>query len=223
MSKILTPQIPGIEFSKEKQNPTLDSDACIYELSFYKDLEYLSVLENLNAFVADVENLCRKSKYYSRYVKYIKEDIGLKCCQVLSNIEIHEDSNITIEMHHGPILTLYDYVVIVVDYLLAKGDNKITAFKVADIVMREHYENNIQVVMLSKTAHEAVDEGLFINVKQGFGNVGAFLEKYKEGLSRDQIKKINAYIAMSEEYGSFDNGLLDVKDNIISWSNEDII
>lgn len=215
--------LPGIEFSKTKRNPTLASDDAIFELSFYKDAEYFSILENLNEFIKATENIIRKSKYYSRYVKYIKEDIGLKQCQVLSNLEIDEESKITLEMHHGPILTLYDYVLIVIDCLLEENHKKITTFLVADIVMREHYNNNIQVVMLTKTVHEAVDEGLFLNYKQGFGNINEFLKKYRKGLSKDQIFKINSYVELCDSYNSFDNLLLELKDTVRNWSKENII
>lgn len=215
--------IPGIKFSKEKRNPTIDSDACLFELPFYKDAEYFALLENLNKFIKGVEDLCRKSKYYSRYVKYIKEDIGLKTCQVLSNIDIRDDSDVTIEMHHGPMLTLYDYCLVVIDYLLATEYPKITTFAVADIIMREHYANNIQVVMLSKTAHEAVDEGLFINYKQGYGNIAKFIEKYRKGLSKELVEKINTYLDMCEKYGSYDNMIFDVKNSIKSWAIEELL
>jgi hypothetical protein len=215
--------IPGINFKGKKKNPRLDAESSIFELTFYKDREYFSVMENLNNFVKSVEALCRKSKYYKRYVKFIKEDVQLDCCQVLSNVEVNEDSGISLEMHHGPILTLYDYCVIIIDTLLAKEYDQITTFRVADIIMREHYMNNIQVVMLTKTVHEAVDEGLFLNYKQGFGNLGLFLKKYKDGISKDQIFKINAYIRMCEDYNSFDNMLLALKDRVKEWSQENII
>lgn len=215
--------IPGISFKNKKKNPKLDSESSMFELAFYKDREYFSVMENLNAFVKSVEAMCRRSKYYKRYVKFIKEDVQLDNCQVLSNIEINENSDITLEMHHGPILTLYDYCVIIIDTLLSKDYDNITTFRVADIIMREHYMNNIQVVMLSKTVHEAVDEGLFLNYKQGFGNLGLFLKKYKDGISKDQIFKINAYIRMCEEYNSFDNMLLSLKERVREWSQENII
>lgn len=214
--------LPNIKYKKIKKNPTIDSDNALYELPFYKDAEYFSNLENFVSFVKSVENLVRTSTYYSRYIKYLKEDLGLNYCQVLSNIKnVDGEESVEIEMHHGPILTLFDYVCIMVDYMLAH-DKKITSYRVADKILDEHFENHIQVVMLSKTVHQEVHDGnIFINTRQAFGDLNAFLEKYHDGLSDDLIRKINTYINTSENYDSFDKGVLELKENIKNWSRED--
>ncbi len=130
-----------------------------------------------------------------------------------------EEGKLSIEMHHGPILTLFDYVSIVVDHLLEEG-KMFTTFHVAKIVLEEHFNNNVQVVMLSKTAHETYHaENIFINFKQGFGDLNAFLTKYHKGLQNEQIMKINRFIEMSKKYDSFDRDLLTLKQNILHWSN----
>lgn len=111
--------IPNIEFKKPSKNPTIDSETSLYMIPFYKDAEYFSNLDNFVSFVKAVESMVRSSKFYKRYIKYLKDDMGLNFCQVLSNVRQEEDDNILdIEMHHGPILTLFDYVSIVVDHLL---------------------------------------------------------------------------------------------------------
>jgi hypothetical protein len=107
----------------------------------------------------------------------------------------------------------------VVDWLLY-FDKKINTFIVSDIILQEHFNNNIQGVMLSKTVHEEVHtNNIFINLHQAFGDLTTFLKKYKEGLHDEQISKINQYILISEKYDSFDNHVLDLKDNIKKWSN----
>jgi len=213
--------LPNIEYKKPSKNPTIDSDTSLYVIPFYKDEEYFANLDNFVSFVKSTEQLIRTSKFYSRYIKYLKEDIGLNFCQVMSNIKTEEETdNVKIEMHHGPILTLFDYVSIVVDYMLYYGE-KITTYKVADIILEEHFNNNIQVVMLSETAHELVHENdIFINYKQGFGNLGTFLKKYREGISDDQISKINKYIQLCAQYDSFDKHVLDLRKNIKKWTSD---
>lgn len=216
--------LPDIEFSKKKSYPEIDSDNSLFSLPFYKDAEYFSNLDNYVYFIKAVEKMVRRSNYYSRYIKYLREEIGLTFCQVLSNIDTkdsgeNDKNKVTIEMHHGPILTLFDYVAIVVDYLLEVGQ-PITTFRVAKIVLEEHYNNNVQVVMLSKTVHQVVHaENIFINYKQGFGNLNAFLTKYYKGLQNEQIMKINKYIETSKKYDSFDRDLLSLKSNLLNWSN----
>lgn len=213
--------LPNIEYKKPSKNPTIDSDTSLYVIPFYKDEEYFANLDNFVSFVKSTEQLIRTSKFYSRYIKYLKEDIGLNFCQVMSNIKTEEETdNVKIEMHHGPILTLFDYVSIVVDYMLYYGE-KITTYKVADIILEEHFNNNIQVVMLSETAHELVHENdIFINYKQGFGDLGTFLKKYREGISDDQISKINKYIQLCAQYDSFDKHVLDLRKNIKKWTSD---
>lgn len=210
--------IPNIEFSKPNKNPTIDSESSNYMLPFFKDTEYFTNLDNFVFFVKAVEKMVRSSKYYSRYVKYIKEDIGLNYCQVLSNIKVEEEDNTELEMHHGPILTLFDYVAIMLDHMLY-NNKKISTFRLADKILQEHYDNHVQVVMISKTVHEEVHNGnIFLNAKQAFGDINAFLSKYKDGISEDQKRKINRYIALCEEHDSFDKHTLQLKDNIKNWA-----
>lgn len=213
------PKIPDIEFSRKKRHPEIDSSNSMFSLPFYKDAEYFSNFDNYVFFIKSVEKLVRRSQYYSRYIKYLRDEIGLTFCQVLSNISNENGEKITIEMHHGPILTLFDYVAIILDHLIEEGE-RITTFKVAKIVLEEHYNNNVQVVMLSKTVHQAVHaENIFINYKQGFGDLNTFLKKYHKGLQNEQIMKINRYIETSKKYDSFDRDLLALKQNILHWSN----
>lgn len=210
--------IPNIEFSKPNKNPTIDSESSNYMLPFFKDTEYFTNLDNFVFFVKAVEKMVRSSQYYSRYVKYIKEDIGLNYCQVLSNIKVEEEDNTELEMHHGPILTLFDYVAIMLDHMLY-NNKKISTFRLADKILQEHYDNHVQVVMISKTVHEEVHNGnIFLNAKQAFGDINAFLSKYKDGISEDQKRKINRYIALCEEHDSFDKHTLQLKDNIKNWA-----
>ncbi len=123
-------------------------------------------------------------------------------------------------MHHGPILTLFDCVAIVLEYLLYKKE-KITTFSVANIIIEEHFNYNIQTVMLCKTVHEQVHENnVFLNMKQGFGNLNRFLEKYKEGVQPEQIYKINKYIELSHQYDSFDKDVLKLNKNVTKWSKD---
>lgn len=221
-------QLPNIDFSKPVKNPTIDAETSDYELPFYKTRDYFGSLDNYVNFIKACEKFIRSSNYYSRYVKYIKEEVGLSCCQVLSNIQDdysdddgpHSKGKGMVEMHHGPILTLFDYVQIVVDWMLFRG-MKINTFQVADIVLQEHYDNNVQIVMLSKTVHEQADDNnIFINISQAFGNLNRFLSKYFDGLQADQIQKINDYIKKSEQFDSFDNNLLTLEGAVKRWKRE---
>lgn len=211
--------LPNIDFKKSKRNPTVDAETSMFELPFYKDIDYFANLDNFVNFVKSVERQVRTSRHYSRYIAYLKEEMGLTYCQVLSNIE---DEYASIEMHHGPIFSLFDYAAIITDHMLANNE-KITSFAVADRLLEEHYKNNIQVVMLSKTVHEQVHENtVFINLKQGFGDIEAFFKKYRKGIQPEQVVKINQYIRKCEEHDSGDNGALDLRDKLKKWAYQEV-
>ena len=211
--------LPNIDYKKVNSFPTIDSDTSLYTLPFYKDSDYFVNLDNFVGFVKATEQLVRTSKYYSRYIAYIKNDIGLNFCQVLSNIkQDDEESKVDIEMHHGPILTLFDYITILIDWSIY-NNKKITTFSLANRMLEEHFNNNVQVVMLSKTVHEEVhDNNVFLNTKHAFGDLNKFLSKYRDGVSTEQIEKINKYISLCEKYDSFDKGTLTLRENIKKWS-----
>ena len=210
--------LSNIDYKKKKTNPTLDSDTSLYRLPFFKDEEFFSNIDNYIGFIKSVENQVRTAKHYARYIKYIKEDVGLDFCQVLSNVRALEEDSTEIEMHHGPIFTLFDYASVITFHMLAHG-KKVTTFSVANTLLQEHFDNHVQIVMLSKTVHEEVHNGeIFINTRQAFGDINAFFSKYRDGISNDMVQKINRHIEMSEKYDSFDNGALKLSDSIKSWA-----
>lgn len=212
----------GILYRKERNNPIMDSYDAPYEMPFNKDGEYLSNLENFLSFVNSVKKMVRKSKYYRNYVRHIKFDIGLNRCQVLSNIEeIDGEKEGLLEMHHGPILNLADIISIITDDFLSRGI-AVNTFMVAKEVIKAHYEDMVQVVMLTETVHEAVEQfgGVFLSNKQAYGDLNAFLKKYRRGLQQDQIEKINRYIETSKKYDTFDRDLFKLEKNIKQWSDD---
>lgn len=214
--------VPGINVKKQKRNPTLDSDNSIYEMPFYKEPDYFFNLENYTFYIKEIERAVRRSKEYKRYVAHIKKDIGLNFCQVKGNIVEDEETGKlpVLEMHHGPILTLFDCIAIVLEWSMVKGEN-ISTLSIADRIIQEHYDHHIQTVMLCETVHQEVHEfNIFLNMAMGFGDINAFLEKYKEGLLPEQIVKINRYIELSKKYDSFDKDVMKVNDTVTKWSKE---
>lgn len=213
-------KIPGIEVNKPNTNPTIDSDESYYEIPFYKDADYMFSLENEVAFIKAVERMVRTSKYYSRYIAHLKVDLGLNFCQVKGNISEDEDAGVKdlIEMHHGPIFTLFDVASIILNYMLIKG-MKITTFSVANRVIEEHFKHRVQTVMLCETVHQLVhDNKVFLNYRQGFGDLYSFLEIYYEGLDEIMVNKIIDYIDKCKKYDSSDFGNLDVI--VTRWKTE---
>ena len=75
--------------------------------------------------------------------------------------------------------------------------------------------------MLSNTVHEEVHaNNIFINMKQAFGNINKFIDKYHNGLHEEQIDKINEYIELSMKYDSTDNNVLRLNETVKKWTKE---
>lgn len=212
--------IINIESIKSKNNISIKNKEGYFDLQlyledsiFYNDTEY-------NKFIKATEKLIRNSDAYSEYIAILKGNYGLNYCMFLGNVGL-TDEKVTVEMHHGPILNLFEIVSIVTNSCLARKE-KITTFRIADIVLREHFKHNIQVIMLSKTVHEAVHAGkIFIHPSQAIGNIQNFLDDYSDGLTEDMIAGINKYIEISEKNKySTDNGVLKTN-GVKEWKKDD--
>lgn len=226
MAKSKPENMHGVIFdSDEELGPVVDSDNSLFYLLFYKNEEYFSVYENEITFYKGVESLVRKHPFYSKYIKYLIDVVGIKTCQVLSNIEVNENAKkqrVTIEMHHGPILTLFDIVQIICNWLRENDDEFITTFKVAKIIMEEHRLNEVRTVLVSKSVHQQIHEGnVHLNYNQGFGDTQTFLEKYADGVSPEIRAKINNYIEWSMENDSTDNDVFKLAETMKQWGNND--
>lgn len=177
-------------------------------ISLYKDIEYFSDDVTYTSFIKACEKLVRKSDDYNWFLSQIKNTYGLDFCQACSKLT---GKDVTIEMHHGPIFTLYDIVEVVLQKFIKRG-YKINTMRVADVVLQEHFDLNVQIVMLAVTFHEAVhNKDIFLNLKQGFGDSAAFIEKYASYLEDNQKYKIYNYINLCKGNDSFDKGILDVE------------
>ena len=158
-------------------------------------------------FIKGTEALIRKSKEYSAYIAYLKTKVGLRSCALFHNID---DTVAPIEMHHGPIFTLFDIVSIILNDFL-RQNKKIDSCRITDAVLDEHFDLRVQVVMLATTNHEAAhNRDLFLHVNQGIGDITSFIDMYKDSLDDIHKYKIWNYINMCKNNPSFDRGYLDV-------------
>lgn len=214
----------GVIFSEtEKEQPMIDSNNSTYYIPFYKNDDYFGTYDNYVGFIKQCESLVRKHTFYKTYISYLVNVVGMKTCQVLPNIEISEGGKggVTIEMHHGPILTLFDTCEIVLNHLRASGCQNITTFKVANIVLEEHRLNNVRVMLLTKSVHQKVHEdSIMLNYKMGFGNTAEFLRKYADGIDKSMRNNINKYIEWSMANDSYDNDVLDISVDMAKYEND---
>ena len=204
-------EIPGIEYIMDKTNPIVDSMNSFYEIPFFKPEDYFSNIMTRNNFIKGVEKLVRTSDRYSKYKNYLLHEVKLNHCEVLKDVT---EDDCDIELHHGPVLTLYDYCDIILEFFIMKGW-KITSFAIADRVLTEHEQNRVQIVMLSTTMHEqAHARGIFINLKQAWGDINSFINKYGQAFNDDCKERFNRYIDRSMMSDSNDYGILELNERI---------
>ena len=79
-------------------------------------------------------------------------------------------------------------------------------------------KNRVQVVMVSSTVHEEIHNGdIFINYKQAYGDLPAFIKKYKIAMSDEYKDQLNRYIDRSLLYDSNDFGVLELNKEL--WNH----
>ena len=200
--------LPDILYNSVYKNKEVDSNNALYKLEFYKSTRYFENYDCYQKFLHAVENSVRTDDRYKNYISYLKKNVKLDKCQVYKNVT---DEDATIEMHHGPVFTLFDICAIVLEYFIYK-QWEINTFIIADAVLEEHEKNRVQVVMVSSTVHEQIHNGdIFINIHQAWGDLNAFVKKYECVLdTNDYIKQLNNYIDRSLLYDSTDFSVLDL-------------
>lgn len=202
-----------------KGKPKLKVDGFI--CSLFQTNKTLKELELYNKFIKSTERLVRTSKEYRKYKDYLINDIGLNYCQVFPNINLETSPNVTLEMHHGPILTLFDCCAIIADHMIY-NEEELTSIILYEKVLEEHHLNNIQIVMLCDLAHKLVHSNqVYLNPKQGWGNIDNFLKKYKDGITDKRELLINRNIEIASKYHSNDRDDILKVDKIIRWDNRE--
>lgn len=214
--------VPGIETYQENANPVLASPNSSYTISFYQTRDTLMDIDTYRNFLKNCEARFRHSVTYNNYKAHLI-DIGLNRCQVHGYIT-SDMEGVSLEMHHA-ILTLFDICLLISEHKL-NTIGYITTFDIVEALKEEHKENNIALVMLSKTPHQVYHSdpsNFYIHPKMCFGNWPRLIEKYKLGLTQDVAFKLLYYLKKAiETNDTTDNGLLDLREKIKEWSGYDV-
>jgi hypothetical protein len=167
-------------------------------LPYFRQEINLSDEKERTHFIKRIEKIVRVSPEYGMFIAHMKEDVpGMKNCAKFSNIT---DDNVPIEIHHGPIFTLFDICEIVLIHFLKSNEKKISTFLIAKEVLEDHRNHLIQVVPLSEMVHAAVHPKKpnvrpeFISIDSAFGDLVGFIIKYKNAISYNHITKIRRYL-----------------------------
>lgn len=160
----------------------------------YEDV-HKDMIDNQDArekYFKYIESIVRTSPEYRTYIYTLINEFDLTHCAFFRQINVI-DVDVSIEFHHYP-FTLYDIVNIVFTNKVNKAmsgeepdcyrkymSELLNPYKLADEIMKLHYENLVSLVPLTKTAHEIAHNGMvFIPLTKDFvfGNYKGFYNRY---------------------------------------------
>jgi hypothetical protein len=200
-------ELPNIEYRGNISKDILAKDDYFREIHYFKTSEDFIDEQSYSKFVKEVERLVRTNPDYKVYVDYIKHVLGVDFCQVFSHV--YDKVDATIELHHGPIFSLYDICEIELQRFIMDG-LRINVFRVADSVLDLHFNMKVNCVMLTKTVHEMAHNGdLFLN--QNIGDVASYIRDRHRYFTPEIRYKIWNYYQLAKDNPSFDRGVLDLE------------
>ena len=166
---------------------------------------YVNILseKDRSRYISRIEKIVRSSEEYRDYIRYVKDSMELDSCiffnKVSSSKEKGNRGHVSVEIHHDPI-TLYDIVATV----LRKFENEgkpLDDLMIADEVMMLHYENEVGLVPVSKTAHEILhnSDKLFVPLNMVYGEYSRFLSDYEPYIDEAVYDKIERRVIMTKK------------------------
>lgn len=139
-----------------------------------------------------IEKQIRNSYEYRSYIQYMKEELDLTKCSLLPSIDT-KITPVSLEFHHFP-LTLFDITGIVGRSMIEESEgDRVSTMDISERVMKEHFENKIGLVPLTKTIHEMAHNGaVAIPFDKINGNYEKFIEQYKDHIEPDYLERLEA-------------------------------
>lgn len=161
-------------------------------------------------YIKTCENVIRKSMEYKDYIKFLRENMDMDECIILSNLKSENGKKYHIEIHHEP-FTLFDIVETVITKRLENGES-INALNVADEVMDLHYSGVVGLVPLTITMHELVHKGrIFIPLQFIYHRYNEFFAEYEDYMNESLKEKIEAKVNLSLHTEDLVSDSLDVE------------
>ena len=148
--------------------------------------------------VKEIESYCRISLEYTDLITYLRKYVNMNECTFLNSFKSDKKKGM-IEIHHAP-FTLFS----IVDIVMRKHEdiyNQIDEFKIAEEVMRLHYNGLIGLVPLSITCHQLVhDNQLTIPLWCVYGRFVEFTKKYYEWIPDEVLNALEEKIILSKKF-----------------------
>ena len=161
-------------------------------------------------YIKTCETVIRKSMEYKEYIKFLRDNMDMDQCIILSNLKNGNGKKYHVEIHHEP-FTLFDIVETVITKRLENGES-ISALNVADEVMDLHYSGMVGLVPLTITMHELVHKGrIFIPLQFIYHKYNEFFAEYEDFMNESLKEKIEAKVNLSLHTEDIVSDSLDVE------------
>lgn len=161
-------------------------------------------------YIKTCESVIRKSMEYKDYIKFLKDNLDMNRCIVLSNLKNEGGKHYRIEIHHEP-FTLFD----IVETVIAKrieNEESIDVLSVADEVMDLHYSGMVGLIPLTITMHKLVHSGrIFVPLQYIYHKYNEFYKEYEPYISFNLNDKIEAKVNLSLQTENLVSDALDVE------------
>jgi hypothetical protein len=178
----------GVQFKNDEEKVEYDVSVNDFDMTI-NDLETAEDLDEKT--IMYIERQIRNSYEYRAYIQYMKEELDLTKCALLPTIDI-KTTPVSLEFHHFP-FTLFDVTGTVGRAMIEDSDEPVSTIDISEQVMREHFENNIGLVPLTKTIHEMAHNGsIAIPFDKINGNYEKFIEKYSQNIEPDFLERLEA-------------------------------
>ncbi len=174
-------------------NPYLTAPDTDIDLYFYQTKETLLDVDTYRNFLRNSISRFRRSKYYKTYKSYLMS-LGFNRCQAMGNITEDDVGERGIELHHN-IINLFDIALMITEHTI-NTIGMISTFDLIQLIILEHFDNNVPITFLSETAHQLYtnDQFAYIPPEMTFGKWWVLLSKYRYGITMDIAYKIINYI-----------------------------
>lgn len=161
-----------------------------------RHVNLLTDKDKTKAILAVERNYIRPSLEYKTYIKYLKENIDMNKCSFFNNVK--GSKRVKIEIHHSP-FSLYDIASIVAEKQMHEN-GEFNYCKIADEVLRLHYQCKVGLIPLSSTVHTLVHNGeLFIPLDAPRGDYISFIKEYDKYISTDLMSNLEQMLILSRQ------------------------
>ena len=148
--------------------------------------------------IGRVEKIIRSSEEYRSFVQFMKQNLDVNHCSFYEGYSMK--NGLTIELHHSP-FTLYNITEAVIVKFMNR-DKYWETFRVAEEVIRLHYEFKVGLTPLNPTSHKLVHNGVLkVHPKIVIGDWKSFYGEYNAYLSEDAILNYKEAIDLETKGG----------------------